>query len=339
VAELVYMDDDLVKATVGPRRTIVLAFGDPIEIVGPAGDAVEIRVHDRGAHFIKATISKKARTRAQPLLHFSMIDVQQGDGMIIETPRRRRLFIDGGDNQLFARFCAARYPGTTAEAPLPVDAMIVSHGDADHFGGLKDIVESEKEKGDRARKRLFIHPHRIFHNGLVKGPTTKNGKSVPDAEMFGPSATIESKAFATDLVHDLREVPAERLNAPFKGWLKAIRHWSARGPIDIRRLAFGDEAAFGFLADEGIRVEVHGPLVQRKRVDGRMTDVLEILKTPQNQHVTATSPMRDLDHGTLSSQFRHRKLPEAHDFHFLAEFYQDLPDPDLNRASADLPDQ
>jgi len=277
----VYIDDDLVKAKTGPKKNVILAFGDPIEVLKRDGSKMEILVHDRGPKAFKATISKKVKTRKDPILHFSMIDVQQGDGMIIETPKRRKLFIDGGDNKLFARYCAARYRRTTAEDPLEVDALVITHGDADHYAGLRKMMDSEKETGKRKRKRIFLYPMRVFHNGLVKGPSKKNKKNVPDEKMFGPTKKIGNKRYATGLVHDVRRVSTSRLNIPFKGWVKALKHWGQHGPIHIRRLAFGDDDAFDFLADENIKVEVHGPITQRKKVGSKFKDVLELLKKPE----------------------------------------------------------
>jgi hypothetical protein len=50
------------------------------------------------------------------------------------------------------------------------------------------------------------------------------------------------------------------MNAPFKTWRKALEAWAAAGPIEFRRLAKGDTQAFSFLGDEGIGVEVLGPI-------------------------------------------------------------------------------
>ena len=48
----------------------------------------------------------------------SMVDVQQGDGSVIETPKGKVLIpIDGGENQMFARYLAGRYQGTSKENP------------------------------------------------------------------------------------------------------------------------------------------------------------------------------------------------------------------------------
>ena len=110
------------------------------------------------------------------ILTVSFIDVQQGDAMVVESPKGKKILIDGGDNQLFARYLASRFPNSSKEDPIIIDAIVVTHGDADHFTGLTEIYKSEKN--ENLTKRLFIFPKRIFHNGIVKGPSKVDGKLV-----------------------------------------------------------------------------------------------------------------------------------------------------------------
>jgi hypothetical protein len=189
------------------------------------------------------------------VLQVAFVDVQQGDGALVETPAGRLITIDGGENQLFARFLAGRFRDTSATARLPVDAMVITHGDADHFAGLARIHESETEQGLAPRKRLFIHPERVFHNGLVKRPST-----LPEIEQLGTTRKVGSRTVITDLFDDPLDVPATKMNKHFKAWRKALEAWAADGPIEYRRLASGTDDAFDFLTAEGIAVEVLGPL-------------------------------------------------------------------------------
>lgn len=85
------------------------------------------------------------------VLKVDFVDVQQGDGTVIETPAGSILLLDGGELQLYARYLSTRLPGTSADQPREIDAVIVSHGDADHFAGLTKILESEAN--DLAYKR------------------------------------------------------------------------------------------------------------------------------------------------------------------------------------------
>lgn len=115
------------------------------------------------------------------VLKVNFVDVQQGDGMVIESPDGK-VILDGGDNQMFARYLAGRFRNTSLQQPKPVDCIVVTHGDADHFSGLSEILKSETNKAKR--KQLFMQPQRIYHNGLVKRPTTMNNKAVPDTSSW-----------------------------------------------------------------------------------------------------------------------------------------------------------
>jgi beta-lactamase superfamily II metal-dependent hydrolase len=264
------------KGRKGFLRT--LAWGDEVTVTGKSAEFVEVRlttfseaadgsiVPAATTGFIQPTRSSgiKAADAVIPrsrnkVLKVNFVDVQQGDGSLIESPGGKVVLIDGGDNQLFARYLAGRFRGTTAARPQPVECILVTHGDADHFAGLPEILESETNK--EARKRLFIQPKRVFHNGIVKRPSTRNKKRVPDKELLGPTEKVGKEVFLVELVDDLLAVPDGDMNGPFKSWKETLKTYNKRAAIESRRLQFGDDDAFDFLADEGIQVQVLGPLV------------------------------------------------------------------------------
>jgi hypothetical protein len=174
------------------------------------------------------------------------------------------ILVDGGDNQLFARYLAARYRGTKPTKPKDIDCILVTHGDADHFKGLVEIFKSESNK--EPRKRLFIAPKRVYHNGLVKRPSKKNGKHVPDKELLGPTEVVNGTTILTGLEENLLKVPDKKMNEPFQEWKKALKAWNARGKIEFRRLSFGDDAAFSFFNEGDLKVEVLGPFLTKEPV-------------------------------------------------------------------------
>jgi len=262
-----------------------LAWGDFVEVVGDA-NASPVRIRavkmvekaDGSVQPvpIEGTIRQPAGHPAvvpkeqSTVLKVNFVDVQQGDGTVIETPGGKILLVDGGDNQLFARYLAARYRGTSKDAPLQVDGILVTHGDADHFLGLTEIHRSERN--GEPSKQLFIRPQRIYHNGLVKRPSKDaNGKSVPDKKLLGPTKVVNGRTVITGLVDDLLEFPTADMNVPFKQWQAALsayekRYAAPHGPIEFRRLSQGDDSAFDFLkAGEPLAarmtIEVLGPLV------------------------------------------------------------------------------
>lgn len=194
------------------------------------------------------------------VLKLDFVDVQQGDGALLETPDGKTITLDGGDIQLFARYLAARFPGTAPDARKTIDAMVISHGDADHFAGLTEIRTSETNK--TALKRFFAEPRRVFHNGLVKRPD-----KVGEEKAFGATEKVGEATIITGLETDVTTVADEELNKYFKPWKKALLGWQEDGAeIEFRRLSKGDDDAFDFLADEGIEVQVLGPIMTE--VDG-----------------------------------------------------------------------
>ena len=257
----------------------ILAWGDVVDVIDQNDKQVRIKTvrmveQDDGSVKPKNIIGviKKPSAAAKVVvpiaenrvLKVNFVDVQQGDGTVIETPGGKVMLVDGGDNQLFARYLAARYRNTTKDKPLKVDCILVSHGDADHFLGLTEFLESEKFGDDLAYKRLFIKPQRVFHNGLVK-----RASNLPDEEQLGTTTQTPQGLVITELVDDLVTFPAEKMNLPFKRWRKVLETYEDRygaGSIKIKRLAQGDDAAFDFLTkDEPLagkmKVEVLGPIV------------------------------------------------------------------------------
>lgn len=260
-----FLNVDLAKVYAEPKGKQILhvfAWGDAIRVRKETATVAEIEFDKKPAYIRKPKgVDVFVDRKDHHVLKVDFVDVQQGDGSIIETPAGKVMLVDGGDNQLFARYLAARYQGSSAKKPKEIDCIIVTHGDADHFEGLTEIHKSESQK--MPRKALFIHPKRVYHNGLVKRPSKLNGKKRPDVKMLGTTRTVGKKVYITGLVDDIRKVPDKEMNQPFLEWKQALEAWKKRGKIDVRRLELGMDDAFDFLDDEDIDVQVLGPLTEK----------------------------------------------------------------------------
>jgi beta-lactamase superfamily II metal-dependent hydrolase len=257
------------------RLLRTLAWGDEVTVVGKTSTAIEIETVTFApqadgsvlptavtAFIVPAKPIKVAdmvlpRSR-NAVLKVNFVDVQQGDGAVIESPDGKVILVDGGDNQLFARYLASRFRGTSLAKPQVVEAILVTHGDADHFAGLAEILASETNAN--ALKRLFIRPRRVLHNGLVKRPSTRAGKSVPDRELLGKTEQMGGLTFITGLEDDLLKVADSEMNTPFRTWKKTLATYHARSKVKFRRVQFGDDKAFDFFNTDRIRIEALGPL-------------------------------------------------------------------------------
>lgn len=241
-----------------------LSWGDDVEWVDDLPDgysrlALKVRateqdggvIYEPGEYFVKTA----ALTDTTEVLKVNFVDVQQGDGTVIESPGGQIVFIDGGDNKLFARYLAARYRRHDPTDPLPVDAILISHGDADHFVALAEIKNSLTHPDKR--KHLHIFPRRVFHNGLVKGPSKTNGQNTKEIDLLGETVKLPGRKnpVITELYDSVLDAPDIRKNEPFTKWCETLDHWTTHKPFNEnqthhQRLAFGDDDAFAFLTEE-----------------------------------------------------------------------------------------
>jgi len=73
-------------------------------------------------------------------LTFAMLDVGQGDGLFIESPTGTQIMFDGGPPH--------KVLGPLARVMSPfdrnIDALVITNPDADHIGGILDILKNYK---------------------------------------------------------------------------------------------------------------------------------------------------------------------------------------------------
>jgi hypothetical protein len=250
---------DLLDVVEADKRKLmtVLAWGHAVTVVDDADPKwVGIKMRE-GTGFVK----RRARSKDTlvpfdqlKLLKIDFADVQQGDGALIETPSGKLIMIDGGETHMFARYAAARLGRTSASRRRTVDAIVVTHGDADHFAGLTEIFESETRRGLPDEKRLFIRPKKVLHNGIIKGPRSLK------KEILGRTTDVGDTTFLVELAEDPRSVDEARMNDAFKDWKHALEGWAANGDVTVCRLERGMTDVFDFLRPGDPTVEVLGPI-------------------------------------------------------------------------------
>lgn len=235
-------------------RTVyhTLYWGDEVQTAGTSKGRTKIKFmkHVAGEPDVEVTgyLGKDVVFTDKRPLQVRFVDVGQGDGAIVETPRGRLIVIDGGEEEHLHRYMRFAFP----RHPIRIDAIVVTHGDADHFSGLTKLLSSEFAPA--------VTVERVFHNGLAKRPSKNGTKSRRDEEMFGATQVRAGEHFCTDLVDDLRSVDSADLNAPFLRWKEALdaTKTAAGKSVAMKRLAAGSK--FDLFEDEGVHFEVLGPI-------------------------------------------------------------------------------
>jgi beta-lactamase superfamily II metal-dependent hydrolase len=270
MSETRILDSDIVTARsfedIEGKHPVVatLFWGDQVKIVGRAEGGPKAEIPRREWNEAKKRYETKiqvcvlprgTRFRDEPLLKVRVIDVGQGDGAMIETPKGQFVLVDGGEEQHLRRYIAVAFAHLTRSRPLSCSAIVVTHGDADHFAGLTKLL-AWGAKGT-GRKPL-VSAERVFHNGLVK----RDGKA---KQPFGKEVKVGTEKYAVELEEDLRAVSEKKMNKPFREWRAALAglKTASGGKPRIRRLGYGDDSAFDFLAEEdNLSMRVLGPIVE-----------------------------------------------------------------------------
>jgi beta-lactamase superfamily II metal-dependent hydrolase len=281
----VYAADGNGKPTGDKLKTIVLFWGDQVKVTGKQGDQQVAEFQQRewseadGKYkTVKyaGLLPKKTKFRDDSVLKVRFVDIGQGDGALVETPGGQIVFIDGGEEEHMRRYINVAFSHVLRTKPLHCAAIVVTHGDADHFAGLTHLVSSSRNSNGEP----LLTADRVFHNGLVK-VSKASGKTA-----FGKNVSDNGVVYATELEDDLTEVPDKRMNKPFLAWkeaLKNLKNKAGKKP-SIERVEYGDSEKFSFLADEGIGVQVLGPITEMVK----SRPALRFLKTPGSSSLSAS---------------------------------------------------
>jgi hypothetical protein len=150
--EKLYISSDTApfyKTSTGKTPACKLLWGDTVFPLESIGSKKIIKARARGDEgYIKT-----ADLGDTPLLEVYFIDVGQGDGILIVTPDRKHIMIDGGftrsdqtSKRNAADFIDWKFFDDYGQKKIKLNAMINSHNDADHYGGLWDLINVKYEK-------------------------------------------------------------------------------------------------------------------------------------------------------------------------------------------------
>ncbi len=277
-------------ASDGKEVLIELLWGDRVEILDPIPQNGYLRVHSRWA---PSGYIDPEHLAGKPLLELYFIDVGQGDGVLIVTPERKHILIDGGYTRKMqphgrsaADFVDWKFFKDYKQDKIVIDELICSHCDADHYGGLWDLINAED---DHELDCTGVEIKRFYHAGV--GWWSKNGE-----RSLGKREDGYIKLLLNDR-DSIEKAFAEGEYKPQGDWgdfLKCIKAIQAPS----KRLSYNPEKGFDYLPDyektdaSKLSIKVLGPI--ETTVDG--APALKDFITP-SQNTNGNSVLLRLDYG------------------------------------------
>lgn len=136
-------------------------------------------------------------------LHIIFCDVGQGDGILIRTPTGVDIVIDGGPANGKMVACLTKYlPFWDRE----IEVMFATHPDADHIGGLLDVIQSYRVISFNT---VSVKSKTLIYKALKNGIKKRNipYREITIGDKFTFSDGVELETYWPD-----REFEAESTN-------------------------------------------------------------------------------------------------------------------------------
>lgn len=250
-----------------------LLWGDRVRILDRDPVAGRVKASARGT---EGWISEAA-LGGKPLLELYFIDVGQGDGILIVTPEGHHVMVDGGHKRSFqqtgknaADFVDWKFHkdylnrdqrNDPSLNTIRLDAMIASHADADHYGGLQDLIDVSIGGANPELDCAGVTVERFCHPGLSpqRSGTEKLGSK--SSGLF--TDLLEGRDAVVD---GLSETP--RNGIELRGWWRSFmaavvnQKNQAGDPTPVQRLSRETEFLPGFSKNDGagVRIRVLAPV-------------------------------------------------------------------------------
>ncbi|MCR9202876.1 MAG: MBL fold metallo-hydrolase [Planctomycetaceae bacterium] len=259
-------------------------------------------------------------------LEVNFVDIGQGDGCHIVTPQDEVILIDAGVGSNMNRFLSWRYnlrgrnvkraadfDDTKGEqSPFPIDHVVISHPDNDHYFGFLDVFNN-----------LKLQFKNVYHNGIVERPDDLD----PDPNLnysddLGGYTKGTRPAYVWDVVSTTSRMKKISGDHPKtrKQFLKTIRALLTNSPsakfdaLSRRAEDLTTAVHMGpFDGTASIQLKVLGPLTERITYHGTRRNVLRKLGN-EGQTKNGHSVILQLQYGRLKVMLGGDLNTQAQDF-------------------------
>lgn len=241
------------------NRVKHLFWGDTVVCEGPAqGGWVKVKSRDVPGWM------RESDLQPDPLLDIIFLDVGQGDSCLIVTPEDDKIIIDAGQEDNLLRYLRWRYKNF--ETPemrtmaAQIKALVISHPDADHFMGLRFLLDDPKFSS-------LIRFDAVYHNGIF----LREGEKMA---ALGPLTKVGKIGYLEDPI--ITQADLEEYFAHAPGWKdrdfpSLIDRLRAQHPgAEIRMLHSASAGIAGLTPVPDLQIKVLGPILEPGGARGRL---------------------------------------------------------------------
>jgi beta-lactamase superfamily II metal-dependent hydrolase len=253
------------------KTLCTLLWGDPLQELSRDGDRVRVRARRRTGWLPAHVVGDEG------LLEIYIIDVGQGDGVLMRTPHDDAWhLIDAGiraSRQMTkkgaANFLRWKFIDDLQRERIELASMILSHPDTDHYGGLIDVLSGQLPDG----RTFGIDVQRFWHGGIGRFKDgAKLGATRADVSLAPlPNATFGIKPNASFIVELLSgKTHFRRPARAFSSDFAELAEWVGTVPKRVNRLPMSGDWLPGYSPVAGrAAIRVLGPVAEKLAGGGK----------------------------------------------------------------------
>jgi beta-lactamase superfamily II metal-dependent hydrolase len=257
------------------KTLCTLLWGDPLHELARDGNRVKVRARRRVGWLPASAVGSGGNGGVNDddkgLLELYVIDVGQGDAVLMRTPHDDAWhLIDGGirasaqmTQKGAANFVRWKFIDDLMLDRVRLASMIMSHPDADHYGGLIDVLAGVLPDG----RSFAVDVDRFWHCGIGRfagGPAlgaTRADVSTTPMPNLGFGVKTNGR-FIVDVLNGKTDF--RRPAHPFSGDFKVLAALVGAVPKTVRNLSQRSGWLSGYAPAEGaVSIKVLGPIQER----------------------------------------------------------------------------
>ena len=278
----------------GRQTRLELLWGDQAQLLEAGEPRSKVRARGKTGWVDNAQLGNSS------LLEVYIIDVGQGDGILVRTPDGRHLMIDGGykrasqpSGKNAADFVDWKFAKDYGLDTIKLDAMIASHCDADHYGGLADLLDVAQIDELDAKT---VQVEAFYHAGVGWWTNPANKQRWLGATSADKQWLTQLMGSRNEILAALKPDAANKLQGEWADFMKLATQarTSAGKATPLRRLSHKDRLLPGFEGTGGgVAVRVLAPV--EGQVEGK--PALHNFGSTASKNTNGNSVLLRLDYG------------------------------------------